>query len=331
MIRISCTNCKTILTIDDAFAGGVCRCQHCGTIQTVPAQAKEASAVGAGGQSMGGGKLLYQNDARSGTGLDELAGIVVSSGLTSSRLSRKPSGQSKSSKSTLPLIFGAVAIILVLVVIIVIMAMRGGSPASGGGDNAQTQTSTNSGAGTAAAGGTAVTVVGPSFCGTKIDGSTVVYLLDCGEATRDFLGDLKDASIRSISSLGPDHKFQILFWGVNGNVASYPDGSTTYATKESIDAAQKSIADQPAFGQSDVIPALKAALEQHPDAIVLATGKGWDLDNNWVTDVMKMRGASGVRIDTFNLGSTDSPPLKSLASKTGGSYRTVGKSDLRGE
>ena len=34
MIRIACTNCKTVLSIDDAFAGGVCRCQHCGSFPT---------------------------------------------------------------------------------------------------------------------------------------------------------------------------------------------------------------------------------------------------------------------------------------------------------
>jgi hypothetical protein len=42
MIRIACTSCKAILTVDDAFAGGVCRCQHCGTIQVVPAHLKPA-------------------------------------------------------------------------------------------------------------------------------------------------------------------------------------------------------------------------------------------------------------------------------------------------
>jgi hypothetical protein len=46
---------------------------------------------------------------------------------------------------------------------------------------------------------------------------------------------------------------------------------------------------------------------------------------------MTARGSSTVRIDAFNLGSTDSAPLKSLATKTGGTYRTLTKSDLRGE
>lgn len=44
MIRLDCSNCQTVLTIDDAFAGGVCRCQHCGTIQTVPKPGDSSSA-----------------------------------------------------------------------------------------------------------------------------------------------------------------------------------------------------------------------------------------------------------------------------------------------
>jgi hypothetical protein len=40
MIRLACTQCKAQLVIDDAFAGGACRCQHCGAIQTVPKKFK---------------------------------------------------------------------------------------------------------------------------------------------------------------------------------------------------------------------------------------------------------------------------------------------------
>src|SRR5215218_7951970 len=40
MIAINCTQCKQRLEMDDAFAGGVCRCQYCGTIQTVPSLSK---------------------------------------------------------------------------------------------------------------------------------------------------------------------------------------------------------------------------------------------------------------------------------------------------
>src|SRR2546423_4609786 len=40
MITVICTRCRAQLEMDDAFAGGVCRCQHCGTIQTVPSMSK---------------------------------------------------------------------------------------------------------------------------------------------------------------------------------------------------------------------------------------------------------------------------------------------------
>ena len=59
MISLTCTSCKKVLQIDDAFAGGVCRCQYCGTIQTVPASLKQASRAGAPAVGAGA-KALYQ-------------------------------------------------------------------------------------------------------------------------------------------------------------------------------------------------------------------------------------------------------------------------------
>jgi hypothetical protein len=50
-----------VLQIDDAFAGGVCRCQHCGTIQTVPASLKRD---GRGGSATPAAKALYQRKTR---------------------------------------------------------------------------------------------------------------------------------------------------------------------------------------------------------------------------------------------------------------------------
>src|ERR671913_500563 len=92
MISITCTNCQTQLSIDDAFAGGVCRCQHCGTIQTVPSKKKAGAGATAAGLGVKTPKTLYAKrvrDASVGTGLDELAEVVTSSGLTSSGLSSR--------------------------------------------------------------------------------------------------------------------------------------------------------------------------------------------------------------------------------------------------
>src|SRR5438270_7969538 len=122
MIRIACTNCKTVLSIDDAFAGGVCRCQHCGTIQTVPAHAKNRAGTE---QTVSGSKAIYHRGGKSpdaSDSLDELAGVVASSGLsgsglTSRRLTRSPSSRGRSEKSNMTLILAVVGgVILVLLI-----------------------------------------------------------------------------------------------------------------------------------------------------------------------------------------------------------------------
>src|SRR5947209_2645838 len=99
MIRINCTNCKAQLSVDEAFAGGACRCQYCGTIQTVPKHLKNAGDAGSSGAVVGakaqavaagqqGGKALYAKKGRVDTGLssglDALADAVASSGLSGS-------------------------------------------------------------------------------------------------------------------------------------------------------------------------------------------------------------------------------------------------------
>ncbi|MCC7349762.1 MAG: hypothetical protein IT446_04270 [Phycisphaerales bacterium] len=95
MIRLTCTHCKTVLTIDDAFAGGVCRCQHCGTIQTVPSHLKPKPGQKIDpAEALKQPKTLYQRKSRSsttGSGLDDLADAVTgSSHLASSRLEAPP-------------------------------------------------------------------------------------------------------------------------------------------------------------------------------------------------------------------------------------------------
>jgi hypothetical protein len=329
MIRISCTNCKTVLSIDDAFAGGVCRCQHCGTIQTVPSSAREASAVGSPGQAMGGSKSLFQAGSSSGSrDLEELSAAVVSSGLTSSRLKRsnKPLIEPKST-NLMPIIVAAGVVIALLVVVIIFLMTRNSSTAKTTADNGSTpggQTSNGSAPTAADAANT------PNFCTTPLTGTTVIYLIDCGQASKDCLGDLKDAVIKSARTLGSDRKFQILFWNKDAGGA-YPESITTYATKESIDAAQKAEDAVFAYGQSDVTVSLQKAIAQHPDEIVLATGKGWDLDNAWLDSVLAIRGSSPVRIHCFNIdlgGDGPSAPLKRLAEKTGGTYHDLTKVQL---
>jgi hypothetical protein len=70
MINLQCSNCKTTLAVDDAFAGGVCRCQHCGTIQKVPTRGAIRAASAPHGE-----------EGLSDTSLGELADVAASAGL----------------------------------------------------------------------------------------------------------------------------------------------------------------------------------------------------------------------------------------------------------
>ena len=224
----------------------------------------------------------------------------------------------------LPVLLGSGVLVIILVFVIIYLLNRptAGPNASGSGNPGQ---STASGTPTA-------TVTGPNFCGTPLTGNTVIYLLDCGGSAQNFIGELKDATIKSAGTLTADRKFAILFWN-GGKDGAYPDNTTTYATKDSLTSAENAIRDIAAYGQTDIKASLQLALAQHPDEIVIATAKGsdLDLDSAWVDSILTLRGNSPVKIDTFNLISFpgESAPLQRLANQTGGAYADLTKAQLR--
>ena len=361
MISIICTNCQANLTIDDAFAGGVCRCQHCGTIQTVPspnkpgARSKDPTAAGAAAKAVKAQpKSLYRQKrsipgdptgGSSGTGLDELAGIVASSGLSSNRLNKEPADKPtprrkdappKSNKNVLLLPAVAGLVIVGLVAVIVWLALE---------NRASTQTSTGSGQptpaspaaappGPAAAPQTPNTppaAQGPSFCGISINEPSVIYVLDRGSATSAPFGSLKEATLKSIESLGSERKFQVIFWK-NVSDLAYPSDGTTYASKVNVEACRRAIDDAYAFGSTDVAPAIKRAMSQKPDLILLVTGNDY-LDDVFIQAVLNARKGADTRIETFGIRTGPTPgswtPLKTIADRTGGHFHEITESDLR--
>jgi hypothetical protein len=170
----------------------------------------------------------------------------------------------------------------------------------------------------------------PTFCGTPLSESTVIYVLDCGQSTKDLFGYLREAAFKSVETLGSDRKFQIIFWENGGSVVAYPASGPAYATTSSIETARRQLDDVFPHGQTDALPALKKAAGGNPGEIVFATAKGWDLTPDFVNKVLDILGNSKPKIHTFALGSgTDAPTLKALADKTGGIYRTLTEGSLR--
>jgi hypothetical protein len=134
MLRITCTHCRRVLTIDDAFAGGVCRCQHCGTIQTVP----NAGDKPQGRQAAPAAKTLYRSQIRpigeksssssdtgSGSGLDQLAEIVSSSGLQRSAMRMSHPQPIPKKKSARIYILGfAIGFVVVTIILLLLQHRR---------------------------------------------------------------------------------------------------------------------------------------------------------------------------------------------------------------
>jgi hypothetical protein len=308
--------------MDDAFAGGVCRCRFCGTIQTVPSKLKDRN----GSKHRTGSKAIYAKSARGeaipSSGLDQLAQVVASSGLVSDRLRDETLGrQTKPSKQRLMLLVAG-AILALGLLIGGWFALKSGSTTrqagpldaglTGRGDNVSGTDSH----------------VPPNFCEIPLHERTVVYVLDRGGSAVDLFSFLKEVTYKSVESLGTDRKFQIIFWN-NGADDAYP-ASPTHAQSHSIEAARRTLDGIYAQGQTDVGSALKLAIQSRPDVIILATAKGWQLDHTFIDQVMGIRKDLPIKIHTVTLGGSEqSEALKTIALRTGGESRLVTEAELR--
>jgi hypothetical protein len=371
MIQINCTNCKALLQIDDAFAGGVCRCRHCGTIQTVPKHLKNnanGDGVPATAEAVGSGKAaktLYQKKraggdpggAGSGTGLDDLAGIVASSGLASIRLQKKKeaAGAARAAepqKNKALLIAGAAGgVIAVLIGIIIYMAVRDRTGSdivdAGGGGTGAVQTNNASGEGggnTSPAGNTNTQSVtppvvvpkkaAPNFLGQPLNEKSIAYVLDRGAAsqTEGRLDLLKQALLRSVRTLGPDRKFAVICWYIEGTKPlSYPANGLKAATPENIAELQKFLDDVYGVGQTKMSAAVDKAFRTNAEVVVLVPIKTF-LDEGFHPAVMKARttAKATAKVYCVTLGQPDlAPQLKKIATDTKGAYRDVAMGDLR--
>lgn len=324
--------------MDDAFAGGVCRCQYCGTIQTVPRPGARPRSPGAAVQQQHANgtdepKSLYQVKSRTGlssapSGLEELAEVVHSSGLSGSGLlnrsharlssnfpktkAKKPPANSK--KMFIIGIAGGSAVLL-LVAIIVFSTM-------GGSDKTQSTDSGNP---------LVVNTSGPNFAGVELDGQKVIFVIDRGDATASYFDSIKALTTRAVRALGPEKRFQVILWD-NGNQDAYPKLSADYARPDEADRLGRWFDDVSTGQSTDALPAMKQAMQQSPDTVVLVTGKADQLaglNPTFAADILKLRGDKKPTIHTFSLGTTDpDDPLKKIALETGGTHKVLSKSDL---
>ena len=323
MIRLTCNRCNAALQIDDAFAGSTCRCQHCGTIQTVPTPQSGGKRPASPTSSTS--RTLYAESRRStaGSGLDQLAEVVTSSsGLRQARRSGAPApppgaeqppagAGDRSQRTSLLILLGAIVGVAVGGAAVVMLWKETPAAAPVAHEPA------------------APVVVAPSFCGLQLNESPVVYLIDRGSSARESLGYVIDATLKSARTLGRDRKFQVLFWDNGQEPISYPPTSPGFATDEIIAAAGRAMESATPFGRSDAAPAVRRASVVNPATVVLISAKGWELDESFVQSVLAARGQATFRIHAVSIGGSDSgEAMEKLAHATGGQYKPVTIAEL---
>ena len=368
MISITCTNCRTTLEMDEAFAGGVCRCQFCGTIQTVPSNLKAAAgaaksfytAPAATGHGGGGGGGI---SAPPNSGLDDLANAVSNSGsgLSGSGLrSRTPTPPTRTAglnyqtpKAAGPnkVLIGAAALILVLLGVIAFLFLArsstapvAGTPAGATGTPGGTtgtpgggSTVTPGGGSTVTpGGGTAVVNAGPNFCGLPLGGDAkIVYVIDRGNSTERLFDPVKFAVARSVETLGAGKQFAVVFWRRDGDAdvpmadLSFPAAGLAAASADQASAFLQKSQDVSAGGATKIDEAMAEAVKRKPSTILIITAKG-DLNLGGVAAaVEKARGSTGIKVHAVTVGSADdNAVLKEVAAKSGGKYLSVSEQVL---
>ena len=356
MIAIHCTQCKQLLEMDEAFAGGVCRCQFCGTIQTVPSRLKSSSKSSGSSGKSSSTKALYKKGSagapQTGTGLDELAEIVASSGLARGSLSKPPPKQGRdaaASKDTpgrvpaksnpmLPWLIGAGGLVAVLLVLVLYLAFGRGNGtqrhvASGNPSQSTGPRGTVDPSPAGPVSPTPVVPAGPSFAGLTLSGrDAVVYVIDRSQANEDIFDAMVATVYQSVASLGPSRQFQIIFWHRNEetpSIIAFPEEGLAPATREQIEAAEKRFEDVSAYWNTDLKPTVEKAAKSGAGTMIIVSAKGYMLEDADALAVQAALKGKPVRVHTFALGETESPVLKQIADQTGGHYRAMQYNQLR--
>jgi hypothetical protein len=318
MITLVCTKCGNTLHVDDGFAGGVCRCSACGTIQTVPKR---------GQQQANGQQAIFERATRTSKDLEALSDIVTSSGLVGSgvmRHARKSSAaqlqEIEQRRKFTPIAIGLGALVAAVAVGLWVAFGMGGS-AEKTDHTTNTATPTVIAPPTPSGPAPTVAIKGPAFGPIALDAAgTVIYLVDRGDATRAYTEPLQRAVAKSVSTLGASRKFQVRYWTADGESPAFPitPGDATPAALTKLNAW---MADVPGGRATDATASLDDALAAKPAEIVILTGKAWQLDESFANEAIVKLGTTKVRIHGVALGGAGgSDALSRVSAKTGGRF-----------
>lgn len=313
-IKINCPECKKKIAVDDAFAGGVCRCPYCTAMVDVPGSSTES--VGGVRPEQPGGRPAEPGAAR-----PEAPGAVATvSQPHKVVVARKAQGDPKAT-----MILLAVLVLMVLALgglwLHFMMVGKNGSPANdasdgnvgiieGGSPNGQDY---------------AVEPSGPSVVRMPI-ATPVVYIIDAGSSMRQMY-DYADAVVRrSLDSLGEGAQFGLIVAGETQDKALA--SSLLPADEANRQKAGDFTSEQTRGGAVDLTRSFKQAMTLKPAAIVVLTRKGIEPPLKTLAGSAKNAGAK-VYFVGLDMDDDSAASLADAASAGGGTARALSAGQLK--
>lgn len=313
-IKIRCSECSKKISIDEAFAGGACRCPYCKAIVMVP------------GESRGGAAERPSAPRPDAPGDATAQAAAAAAALVPEDV---PMADPVRIQSYVAVTLIALLIVAMIVgVVFVVIHLRGGKTESVQTPNELLQVA-------APVNPLKPTIEGASVAGDVKIAAPVVYVIDCGDSMNQMIDYSAKIVSVSVDSLKDDQKFTVIM--------ALPETNSSRETAETVklpagavmlknamvnggEAGEKEalkfmmdLEETRVGGKVDVTPAIKAALALNPKTVVVFTNKTID-GADALTEAAHKAGAS---LATMAMGADDDVKvsLKKLADSTEGQSR----------
>jgi hypothetical protein len=308
-IKIRCQDCGKKISIDAAFAGGMCRCPYCKALVYV-----EDFAVGGGGNASGGDRPVAPTSRLAAPGQAAPA---------RSQAQADAEARAAADVEHVPMarpvkIQGIITIIL----LVLLVFMVGGGIALAMIYLPATHKVDVPEPGTQPVKIDVLPEHGPGVVDIKI-AAPVIYVLDGGSSMRSAFDSARLMVLKSVESLG-DGKFNVIVAGEGQDKVIAPDMAV--GGKDGARKYTPMLQETIPTGAADISRALKAAIARKPRTIVLFTRKVVDD----AMSLAKQAKAQGTVIHTIVLDgdSEVNESMKKLAEAAGGQARTFSSGAL---
>lgn len=291
-MKIRCSDCTKKISIDDAFAGGVCRCPYCSALVFVPDDGAQAAAAG----------RPASPTARPQTPA-EMEAVAKAHGQE-----HIPVASPVKVQGIITMVLIGLLLVMFIGAAVLYMVYRGPGIRK---PSQQDESTINP--------FVISQETGPAVAGNIRLQAPVVYLADAGGGMTEIYDYVNYMFQKSIPTLG-DGQAAVMLAREKGPKTLVDMKPAKEIKIEDMDTEWSST---PAEGSSDVPVAFEAAVNLKPRTIVLVTYK----DIQAVDELIGRAKMNGIMVHTI-LVTRDEPSVRKLAKETGGTSRFYSRRDL---